>query len=256
MPDVFARLIEKLRLLRPSQLRRVETLVDTLAEGSVFEANERSDIATREFCDEFGDILRQHHNVSAEPFSKDKFEYAMVTVLSQIGHDAKKSAMGNPGHDLTVDGVPWSLKTQADKNIKVDSLHISKFMELGKGKWESEADLVALRQRMFEHMKAYERIFSLRCISRQKAPSGGTIYIYELVDIPKALLLEADGKPVEMRYESRQTPKPGSCYVYDERHRLAFELYFDGGTERKLQVRNLAKRNCLVHVTWTFTAAE
>lgn len=253
MTDAIARLIEKLRLLRPSQLRRVEAIVDSLAEGATFVANPDSNIATDAFCQEVCDALRAHHSASAEPFTKDKFEYAMVRALNDTGHTARKSDMGNPGNDLTVDGVPWSLKTQADSHIKADSLHISKYMELGKGSWRDEADLAVLRQRMFDHMKAYELILSLRCLSRARSPNGGTLYVYELVEIPKALLLEAANFPCKMKHDSRQNPKPGSCYVYDGRGRVKFELYFDGGTERKLQIRSLDKRYCFVHATWTFT---
>ena len=59
-----------------------------------------------------------------------------------------------------------------------------------------------------------------------------------------------------MRHESRQTPKPGYCDVRDEAGALLFRLYFDGGTERKLQVKDLVKSTCLVHGEWEFTAPQ
>ena len=74
----------------------------------------------------------------------------------------------------------------------------------------------------------------------------------ELVEIPKSLLLTAQDQPMHYKLQSRQTPTPASCYVSDDQG-LAFELYFDGGTERKLQVRSLAKRNCIVHAHWDVT---
>ena len=66
----------------------------------------------------FGDAMRIHHGFSAEPFSKDKFEYVFVIVLKLSGHNAQSAPKGNPDHDVTVDGVQLSLKNQADKNIK------------------------------------------------------------------------------------------------------------------------------------------
>jgi type II restriction enzyme len=36
--------------------------------------------------------------------------------------------------------------------------------------------------------------------------------------------------------------------------RLKFELYFDAGAERKLQVRHLRKDLCTVHAQWEFAS--
>ncbi len=252
--ELTTALIQKLDLLRPRQLLRVNTLVEALIEGADYWVDTNSDFATEDFAQEFGDQLRLHHNASLIPLTKDKFEYAFVDALNDSGYTARKLPNGNPGEDIIVNGSPWSLKTQADRLIKRDFIHISKFMELGKGQWETEEDIQALRARMFAHMTAYERIFSLRCLSKDKV-AGVTIYDYELVEIPKALLLKADGQPIEIKVNSRQNPKPASCYVHDEIGQ-AFELYFDGGTERKLQVKALAKRNCQVHATWKISIPE
>ncbi len=257
MPDsrneFTAALTAKLELLRSRQLLRVGSLVDALVEGTDYWIDVNSDFVSDSFAEEFGDQLRLHHNASLIPLTKDKFEYALVDALKDSGHTARKLPNGNPGEDVIVDDSPWSLKTQADRSIKAETIHISKFMELGKGAWENEDDVAALRDRMFAHMTHYERIFTLRCLSA-KAVADVMVFDYELVEIPKSLLQAADGQPIEMKVNSRQNPKPASCYVYDERG-LAFELYFDGGTERKLQIRSLAKRNCQVHATWTIKVA-
>ncbi len=139
-----------------------------------------------------------------------------------------------------------SLKTQADAGIRVDSLHISKFMELGKGPWE----LPLLRDMFLEHMHSYERILQFRCLV-----PGPTSYLYELVEIPKRLLLEGATAELVTQAGSRQTPKPGYGYVYDAEKNLKFALYFDGGTERKLQLKTIRKQLCSVHATWRFDSA-
>lgn len=255
MPLTFDELVKALRALRPGQLQKVSRLVESFADGLTATWSRQSDFASQDFCDDFGDRLRQHHNQSGGPFSKDKFEYGLVATLRDAGRDAKKSPTGNPGHDLTVNGQPWSLKTQADRGIKAHEIHISKFMELGKGDWHTAADVAGLRDRWFRHMEAYDRILSLRCLTQTKTATG-VLYTYELVEIPKALLLRAKTARIDMRTGSRQDPIPASCSVYDKDGQLAFEAYFDGGTERKLQIQKLAKRNCLVHATWTFTAGS
>lgn len=211
-----------------------------------------SDFMIDELAQAFGDVLIVHHVLSSEAFTKDKFEHALVNLLNQTGHVAELAPRGNPGHDLSVDDVKWSLKTQADRTIKEDRIHISKFMELGKGKWDDEADLEGLRDRMFSHMEGYDRIFVLRCLSASRQRQDNDELDYELVEIPKGLLAKSISVPCVMQMNSTQTPKPGTCTVKDENGETEFQLYFDGGTERKLQIRELRTAKCVLHGTWKF----
>lgn len=241
-------LIEKIPELTDGQLHWVERVVSVFALPGKYVSN-ASDLFTREMLFNFGDAMRVHHSFSVEPFSKDKFEYVFVQVLNMSGHDAKLAPKGNPGHDATLDTVRLSLKTQADSNIKNDVIWISKFMELGKGTWgDNPKDLEDLMFQFFAHMKNYDRILSLRCL--HKAPS----WKYELVEIPKTLLAKAAQGRLQMMMDSKQHPKPGYCRVTENNAPL-FELYFDGGSERKLQIKNLHKRYCTVHAVWEFTIA-
>lgn len=123
-------------------------------------------------------------------------------------------------------------------------------MELGKGSWgDDPMDLEELRSQFFTHMKNYDRVLSLRCL--RKSPS----WKYELVEIPKTLLAKAEYGRLQMMMNSKQHPKPGYCYVVENGAPL-FELYFDGGSERKLQIKNLQKRFCTVHAVWEFTIVQ
>lgn len=254
--DERRRLEESLRGLSPSQLESIHAVVRALSSPIQHSAHPSSRFATNQFVVAFGDILRLHHYFfSDEPFTKDKFEHAMVRVLRSLGHDASLARRGNRGHDMTVDHERWSLKTQADEGIKTDEIYISKFMELGRGQWVDERDLVALRDGMLKHMEAYDRIFSLRCLSRSRSYAHKNTYEYELVEIPKALLELSRSGTIEMRHDSRQNPKPGYCTVTSEGV-VVCRLYFDGGTERKLQIKSILKARCLVHATWRFTIPE
>lgn len=240
--------------LSAAQLEVLAGIVKRFGAELQAHADPASDFASEAFAQTFGDLLLIHHALSRESFSKDKFEHGLETVLRRVGIPAWLAAKGNPGHDITVRDERWSLKTQADRGIKPDRIHISKFMELGRGRWVTEADLAGLRDRMFAHMQGYDRIFTLRTLSAARAAAGDPFHHYELVEIPKALLLRAAGVDCVMRQDSGQTPKPGSCTV-TENGEVLFELYFDGGTERKLQVRHLAKSACRVHATWRFPRA-
>jgi len=241
------RLISRIPHLTNGQLYWLDRVVE------VFENPHEFDILDLGLLDEetlhnFGDALRIHHTFSVEPFSKDKFEYVLERVLLQSGHDARLAPKGNRGHDITIDGKTVSLKTQADRNIRDDKIWISKFMELGQGEWgEHPDDLIRLREAFLRHLASYEKIFTLRALRR--APN----WHYELVEIPKSLMLAAKGGELEMKFNSRQYPKPGYCHVRSPDGEHIYQLYFDGGTERKLQVKNLSKSHCIVHAAWRFT---
>jgi hypothetical protein len=195
-----------------------------------------------------GDYLKIHHSFSKEPFTKDKFEYALERVFNTFKIPSKLATKGNPGHDITINGKKISLKTQAERNIKVNELHISKFMELGKGEWEFEK----LRDQFFNHLKNYEFIFTLRCLTSDEEKENG-IWNYELVKIPKEIFLEA--KNGSFRWaNSNTTPKSGYCDITDKKNNsIKYHLYFDGGGERKLQITHLKKIYCVIIAEWKFS---
>jgi hypothetical protein len=244
----FQSLLEVLKVLTSSQLFWLEKVINIFHLPTQHECFD-SDLFSPATLDGFGDALRIHHAFSVEPFSKDKFEYVLEQVLKSHGIDASLAPKGNRGHDITIQNVRFSLKTQADSAIKRDEIWISKFMELGKGNWgDQPSDLEGLRAAFLQHMKKYDRILSLRALS--KAPNWN----YELVEIPKSLLKSARHGELKMMMNSEQFPKPGYCFVRDRKTgALLYQLYFDGGGERKLQVKNLQKRLCRVHASWKFS---
>ena len=67
----------------------------------------------------------------------------------------------------------------------------------------------------------------------------------------KSLYAASDGK-LTIIFGANQYPKPGYCTITDDADRVKFQLYFDGGTERKLQIKRLKKVFCVVHATWKF----
>ncbi len=154
---------------------------------------------------------------------------------------------GQRGFDIEIAGEKFSLKTEAAKGIRENTIHISKFMELGGGTWGSNPkDLIGLRAQFMNALNGISRILVLRALKK-----GDPLFLYELVEIPKNLLLKAANGRLEMMKDSKQKPKPGYCYV-EENGNTYFSLYFDGGGERKLQVKGLQKSLCTVHATWQF----
>lgn len=235
---------EALAKLSASQFELIENIIEQLTRDFIeVYGNPDSDIISPCMLETLGDSLRIHHCFSKEPLSKDRFEYAVERASNLCGVTAVLAPRGNPGHDITINNERFSLKTEAARGIKKGFVHISKFMELGRGAW----DLDLLRARFLVHINAYERVVTLRCLSRNP-----TKWHYELVEIPKPLLLEAENGQLQLLENSRQTPRPGYCYVRNSDGSLRYRLYFDGGTERKLQIQLIQKSLCIVHAQWIF----
>jgi hypothetical protein len=154
-------LAQNLTTLSDSQLAWMEGVINQFTIEPELHRNPASDLVSDCVLAMFGDALQIHHCFSTEALSKDRFEYAFNRVLNDCGVASTLADRCNPGHDITIRGVPFSLKTQADRSIRADLLHISKFMELGKGVWVNQADLLGLRDRFFRHMDSYDRILQL-----------------------------------------------------------------------------------------------
>ena len=134
MPDVPAELLELLRKLSTRRLAYVSSIVTGLLGAMTEKRNEKSNLVTDVFLEEFGVHLLAHHGTATRPLTKEQFERAMERVMKLAGRNAQRSPMGNPGHDVTIDGTKFSLKTQADAHLRVDSIWISKFYGVGQGR--------------------------------------------------------------------------------------------------------------------------
>jgi type II restriction enzyme len=253
--EIPKELLELLGKLSKTKLAHVASVVTGLLGEMNSQRKEDSDVVSEIFLEEFGVQLLAYHGTSARPLTKELFERAVEKVMKLAGRKAERAPAGNPGHDITIDGVKYSLKTQADAAIKSDTIWISKFMELGKGQWSDKPEqLEGLRKQFLDHLKNYERILSLRAF--KTVDKAGTSWHYELVEIPKALFLEAAGGKLEMMLESKQDPKPGYCTIQDKEGHVKFKLYFDGGGERKLQIKDIRKNLCVVHAEWEFVPPQ
>lgn len=241
------RLLAAIPELSDYRLQLVDRVVDVFSLPRDYRRSSISEVMSQRALEDFGDVLRLHHCFSREPFSKDKFEYALESVLRASGVEAKLAPRGQRGYDIRIESENFSLKTEAAKAIRQGTIHISKFMELGGGQWgDDPQDLVGLRAQFLSALSGIQRILILRALRK-----GSPDYFYELVEIPKNLLEKAAAGRLEMMTSSKQFPKPGYCYVEENREAL-FCLYFDGGGERKLQIKGLRKDLCLVHATWRF----
>lgn len=199
------------------------------------------------FFDSLEAYLRSHHALHNTSYGKEKFEDAIERIYPKIGVPTEKEARGHPGADVVVDGVRWTLKSEAGNNISEDEIFISKYMEMGTQTWTEPKDLLSAKKAFFTHMEDYERILTLRSLTPRSKESK----TYELVEIPKELLLRAKNFRNKISETSRSNPKPGTCTV-KTRDKVDFQLIFTGGTNRKLQIAKLRKELCVVHARWEF----
>lgn len=234
-------IVTALNKIDPLQLERVKSLLSAFDKPVTTTVNS-SRCITQKVVDELSVRLVAHHASTSQAMTKTIFEHAFNDSLNaaQIPSALCVNAT-NRGHDITIAGVPASLKSEAARNIRQGMIHISKFMELGRGAW----NLPDLLQQFLTHLNGYDEIYTLRCISREP-------FAYELVEIPKTLLLMAENANLVVQTESKQSPQPGYGHVQDSQGNPLFSLYFDGGAERKLQIKNLDKRYCIVRATWEF----
>lgn len=261
---------EEVATLTASQKAWIQAFVQQFKMPHTFARNEHSDLVTDLVLENIGDLLRIHHAMSRRALSKAPFEYAFEKALQLSGKPAKLAdSSTNPGYDLKIGDVRVSLKTEAAKNVKENQIHVSKWLEMGKGEWNPPTIQLP---RFLEHMGGYDRILTLRCLVQ-----NGAQYLYELVEIPHALMMEAATGVMEAAPKTKQATTPWYCRVLDEEATrkaqeayaaktgkkgkppkpvYKFFLYFDAGTERKLLVKALAKSHCVVHATWKFESVQ
>jgi hypothetical protein len=246
------------------QLAVLESASNALNTLHNFELNElipkQFRVLTEESASFLGMQMKLHHAFTTSAFSKFAFEHGLFEGVRYSGGVAELARQGNPGYDIAIAGEKFALKTEAAKNSNINSVHISKWMELGKnatwGNLEKfdlgkEKVLIELAGEFVKHLGGYDRILVLRHLSGKKVGSSFSRY-YELIEIPKEILLECLNGRFELKMESRQFPKPGYCYVTNKYGNPIFSLYFDGGGERKLQIKHLDKSVCIKHASWEF----
>jgi len=246
------RLVELTRLwpkLSEDQQELLLRAADDLARPITSWRLESSDIIRDDsMLKRFGDILKMHHLISLEPFRKEKFEYALERLYELGGIAASRPASSTATYDLEVDGEKWSLKSQADKKIRRDVIFISKFMEIGSHSWNRNPDsLVNVCRKVLDKLFETDRIFTLRCLN----PSDSTRHEYELLEIPVDVFKRLDCTRCAISPRSRQNPPVATCAASDDKG-IMFKFYFDGGTEMKLQVKDLRVDQCIEHARWNF----
>jgi hypothetical protein len=204
-----------------------------------------SDILVPRFVANFSNRLRMHHATNREKFKKKSFEYAFLDASSAA---EKKAVINddptNPGADVIVDGVAFSLKTEASTGISTKTIVISKLME---ARWIRECVTPenfarGTTARVTAHLRKYNRILMLRAFDIEK-----TKIRYDMVEIPLDLLLQVENlKPADFSPRTTNGGSHADVYVGGKK---AFSLRLDGSVE-KVTISNLQVGMCRTHGSW------
>ncbi|MEU0210461.1 hypothetical protein [Streptomyces canus] len=240
------RLVTQAQLLDDAQLEMLGEMAEALRQPCEVRVDPSSDLANGEFSDYFLNRLKIHHATSEEKFKKASFEYAFIAAARYSGLSAAKTKSQTfQGADAMVDGVRWSLKTEASAKISMSTIVISKFSE---ARWirdcETPGDFAReCVPRFLRHLDEYDRIATLRAFS-----VGRELVHYELIEIPKSLLAcvanlrEEDFTP--------RTRNGGSSALVRDARGIAFKVVLDGSVE-KVTLSRLPVQRCLFHASWT-----
>lgn len=223
-------------------------LAEALARDVEVSIDPNSDILTAAFVESFSGRLLAYHAMNEERMTKKAFEYAFRAASRAAGREAELT--GNPvnaGADATVDGVRFSLKTEAAQNISRSSITISKLME---ARWIRECrtgeDFAsATRRHVGDHLRNYQRMLTLRSFD----VDGGRVE-YHLVEVPlDALHIVRDLVPADF---TERTRNGGSSARVKIGEATAFTLRLDGSVE-KITLSGLRVARCRIHGSWVVT---
>lgn len=254
MRTIVATIDELTVLTRKLNAGQIDLLIEmanamTVPIGQKIHPN--TDIVNTEFAANFSNRLLMHHAVNLEKFKKKSFEYAFAAASRSAGRSAKITASStNPGEDVSVNGVAFSLKTEASANLNRDKITISKLME---ARWirecQSTADFAReTTSRVVKHLQKYQRILTLRAFDLP-----GARVQYDLVEIPLRVLLLV-GKLTAADFTPRTTNGSSKADVKDG-SRKAYTLRLDGSVE-KVTVSDLAVSLCTIHASWIILVSQ
>lgn len=226
--------VELLTEVAAVMLRRVEEIINPI-----------SNLVTPRFAANFRNRLLIHHATNEAKLTKKAFEYAFKGASEADGKTGFITQSDTfSGFDVTIDGIRFSLKTEASKDIKADQITISKFTE---ARWiQQQTTLNELAReaasRIPAHLNNYDRILVLRARELSNVRLQ-----YEIVEIPRDLLhrvaafAAADFSP--------RTAQGGSSAKVMVNGKPAFTLRLDG-SDGKITIAGLQIAFCVRHASW------
>jgi len=231
-------MIEFTASVTPAEDRRLREFIEVLRTPCRVQMNPDSSLNSTEFESEFRSKLLTHHCFMGSPLFQESFDSAFISACSRAGHSVDLAPEGRRFWDVMIDGRRISLKSTKQKNLRENTLHISKLTEAA---WIQ--DCRSPRQRRdctFKLFKEYnaqvDAIIQLRYFASTRK--------YELVEIPVSLFSQV--LTVGLRHFSADGPTINIPIGQDPPD---FTLKLDR-SDAKITLANINKDLCLVHGTW------
>ena len=155
----------------------------------------------------------------------------------------RPTGRNQPRHDLEVEGVRLSLKTETGEGTHPRRIAITKLCTTEREPWTAEQ----LVQRVVEHLERYDMIIMLRAV--WKLP----LITYQLLEIPIDLLrLVRTAEPIGVGKRRGRKSLGADVLSGGE---VAFHVHFDA-SDGKCQIRNLPVSRCTLIDTWDVLAQD
>lgn len=245
------KLTARLAVMALPKLLLIDRMIDAMGraiEQDVFAVDE---LFTADFIDAIGDQLLLHHGTHDEPASKKLFEYVFRNAAEATGHSATINPQTtDAGADVIVDGIRFSLKTEAARRQSRNGIQIQKLME---ARWvrdvHSPEEIAAAATSLIPaHLANYERIVVLRGLPRRDD------VLYTLVEVPKDLLLLIRGLTAR-DFSEKNAARSSGADVYDHSGTKVFRILLDGSVE-KVRIFSLQLSACVVRARWRIPLGE
>jgi len=237
-------LVSIAKTLHPNRLGVLIDLARALQRKIDVKINPHSDLMSAAFVEDFSARLIAYHALHEQKLTKKTFEFVFCGACRAGGKNAIiTSSPVNPGADVTVDGVRYSLKTEGAAGMNKSSITISKLME---ARWirecQNPVDFAReASRRISEHLQHYQRIITLRAFEYN------SMIEYDLVEIPLPILQSVE--KLKASDFAPRTRNGGSSAQIVRDGRQVFTLRLDGSVE-KVTVSNLRTDVCGIHGSW------
>ncbi len=218
--------------------RRIEELLSALRAPVETEVSPDSTILTASFEEEFRSRLLSQHFFLGNPLYQESFDRAFIASAEVAGFGVVEAPKGARFWDVEVDGRKISLKSTKARDLRSDSLHISKLTEAA---WIQDCRTAKLRHEktvaLFEeYCGEVDEIVQLRYFESRR--------LYELVGIPVTLFGAVSSLPVsEFNADGPSIKIPVGKIPPD------FTLKLDR-SDAKITLAKIRIENCRVHARW------
>lgn len=190
------------------------------------------------FESEFRSKLLTHHCFMGAPLFQESFDSAFMAACSNAGHQVEPAPEGQRFWDVMIDGKRISLKSSKAKNLRKETLHISKLTEAA---WIQDCRTANKRRertrRLFkEYCGEVDAILQLRYFQ--------SVHLYELVEIPVPLFSQI----LDVGREHFSADGP-TINIPIGKNPPDFTLKLDR-SDAKITIAKINKALCFVHGKW------